>query len=180
VLWGVACGIVVVACASRSSGDESSTPTRDSKEASFPEEGWAMQGYGHSLYQLRIDAPSAGRSQAPWLLEPRPTTPGDAPATHYATWMRHIQAAPYRQKRVRFSVSARTSGATTRGDVWARAQSATSPADGEGLVGQFNRMPADSEWNEYAVVFDVPEDADGSSTAWAHRPSARSGSSPRG
>lgn len=118
-----------------------------------------MQGYGHSLYQLRVDPPVVGRSHAPWILEPRAGISSDAPPSQYATWMRHIDATPYRQKRLRFSVSAKTAGATARGDFWARAKTPQSPIDGVDLVGEFKRMPADSDWVDYVIVFDVPEEA---------------------
>src|SRR5262249_46246010 len=76
----------------------------------------------------------------------------------YSTWMRSIDASEYRSKRVRITATLKTLGATRRVDFWARAQAKASPPDGQGLGGDWQALPADSEWREDVIVMDVPPD----------------------
>jgi hypothetical protein len=83
-------------------------------------------------------------------------TPIPPTENKYGTWMRNIDAGPYRGKRVRASGFIRTEGAAGRVDFWSRVQAANSPGDGPGLGGGAHRLPADSDWTRYELTFDVP------------------------
>ena len=113
------------------------------------EPGWILSGGAHEEYAVRRDA-SADRPS--WLLEPVSDTFG-----RYGTWMRHIEAADYRGKRVRITATVKTRGATNRVDFWARAQAKDSPGDGAGLGGDWEKLPADTDWSQNTIVFDVPD-----------------------
>jgi len=115
------------------------------------EPGWILSGSAEKSYAVHRDVLD-GRSA--WLMEPVQDTFGK-----YGTWMRHIDAAPYRGKRVQLTAAIKTQGATQRVDFWGRAQAADSPADGHGLGGDGHKLPADSTWIDDAIAFDVPADA---------------------
>jgi hypothetical protein len=122
-------------------------------EQAVGEPGWLLSGGARDQYVVRRDVQG---SRAAWVLEPARDTFGA-----YGTWMRHIDAADYRGKRVRISASLKTEGATRRADFWARAQAKDSPGDGSGLGGDHQDLPHDSDWTPSAIVMDVP-----SETAW--------------
>lgn len=117
-------------------------------EQEVGEPGWVLSGGAHDAYAVRRDGPA-------WLLEPVKDTFG-----HYGTWMRQVEAADYRGKRVRITATVRTRGATRRVDFWARVQAKDSPSDGGGLGGDSEKLPADSEWTQDTIVLDVPPAAD--------------------
>src|SRR5262249_30628862 len=47
-----------------------------------------------------------------------------------------------------------------RVDFWARVQAKDSPGDGPGLGGDWERLSANSDWTQDAIVLDVPANAD--------------------
>jgi hypothetical protein len=116
------------------------------------EPGWLLSGGGRDAYVVRRDA--AGGRPA-WVLEPVSDALG-----RYGTWMRQVDAADYRGKRVRITAEIKTRDATRRADFWARVQAKNSPSDGPGLGGDWEKLPADSDWAHDAIVLDVPAGAD--------------------
>jgi hypothetical protein len=119
-------------------------------EAAVGEPGWTLSGGARNAYAVHRDQ-RGGR--AAWLLEPVNDTYG-----RYGTWMRSIDAAEYRSKRVRITATLMTQGASRRVDFWARAQGKTSPSDGPGLGYDAKYLAADSGWIEDVIVMDVPAD----------------------
>jgi hypothetical protein len=115
------------------------------------EGGWVMSGDGHDVYSVRPDPNVQRDGHAALLLAPIGDTGG-----RWGTWLRSIDAAPYRGKRVRLSAYARTEGATKRAAFWARVQAVDSPPDGVGLGGHWMRLPATSDWTRVEIVLDVP------------------------
>jgi hypothetical protein len=114
------------------------------------EEGWTMSGWARDKYTVREDPATERAGHATLLLAPIADTGGK-----YGTWVRSIDAAPYRGKRVRLSAYTKTEGTTQRADFWARIQAADSPADGSGLGAQWIRLPATSGWEHLEIVLDV-------------------------
>ncbi len=100
--------------------------------AQFGEDRWVLSGGGRDAYYVHRDGDA-------WELEPHESTYGK-----YGTWMRSTDALSYRGKRVRITIQARTHGAEQRVDVWSRVQAANSPSDGQGLIGEWKKLPADS------------------------------------
>jgi hypothetical protein len=115
------------------------------------EPGWLISGGGHDFYAVRVDAEAPRSGHPTIVLEPRADTHGK-----YGTWMRVVDAAQYRGKRVRLSAYTKTEGATQRADFWARVQAADSPPDGSGLGGKWTNLPALSDWRHQEIVLDVP------------------------
>ena len=109
-----------------------------------------MSGWARDKYTVREDPATERAGHATLLLAPTGDTGGK-----YGTWVRSIDAAPYRGKRVRLSAYTKTEGATQRADFWARVQAADSPADGSGLGAQWIRLPATSGWEHLEIVLDV-------------------------
>jgi hypothetical protein len=118
--------------------------------ADVGEDGWLVSGGARDTYAVRRDPAVKRDGRATLLLEPFADTDG-----RYGTWMRSIDAAPYRGKRVRISGFTKTAGATARVDFWARVQAVDSPGDGPGLGGGHLALPPDSDWTERVLVFDV-------------------------
>jgi hypothetical protein len=149
--WGLVLCAALVACADNTPGVAPSVPPPVPEAApSARETGWEIQGAARDAYAVRRDLAQRGAL----LLEPVGETHG-----HYGTWMRPIDAAPYRGRRVRISASTRTEGTTRRVDLWARAQAVDSPGDGMGLGGDWKKLPTDSDWSPRTIVFDVAEEA---------------------
>ncbi len=135
--------LAVIAC--------SRQPPIDHERVGSDPTGWRISGGAREQFRKRGDASV--------LHEGRPTSrlaPVADSASGYGTWMNNLFASPYHGKRIRVSAYLRTVGATQRADLWARVQAVDSPGDGAGLVGQFIRLPATSEWQRYEIVLDVP------------------------
>jgi hypothetical protein len=117
------------------------------------EAGWLISGGGHDSYAVRADPAVAREGHPTLVLEARGETQGK-----YGTWMRVVDAAPYRGKRVRLSAYTKTAGTTQRADFWARVQAADSPGDGSGLGGKWTHLPATSDWAHHEIVLDVAQE----------------------
>ncbi len=132
-------------------GLEKSEPAHDTPPGPVTtEEGWFISGGGRDVYAVQEDPGTQRAGHGTLLLAPSGETMGK-----YGTWMRSIDAAPYRGKRVRLSAYTKTEGASRRADFWARIQAADSPGDGSGLGGQWIRLPASSDWARSEIVLDV-------------------------
>jgi hypothetical protein len=137
--------VLLAGCAAAAAPDKPALVLQSHPTASeYGESEWMLSGGARDEYIVRRDGDG-------WLLEPHASTYGK-----YGTWMRNIDATPYRNKRVRITIEARTHGAAQRVDVWSRAQAPEAPADGPGLGGDLKSLPAESSWSSYAMVFDVP------------------------
>jgi len=121
-------------------------------ERELGESGWVLSGGGADLYTVQRDT-QLGRPS--WVLEPAHETFGK-----YGTWVRQVDAADYRGKRVQITASVRTQGATGRVDFWARMQAKDSSVDGDGLGGARQPLPPDSDWIQKEIVLDVPVKTD--------------------
>jgi hypothetical protein len=126
------------------------TPSASLPIPAMTEEGWMMSGWARDKYTVREDPATERAGHATLLLAPIGDTGGK-----YGTWLRSIDAAPYRGKRVRLSAYTKTEGAIQRADFWARVQAADSPSDGSGLGAQWIRLPATSGWEHLEIVLDV-------------------------
>lgn len=115
------------------------------------ESGWRLSGGGRDVYQVVADPEAARDGHATIRLEAIPER------EEYGTWMRSIDASPYRGKRVRLSALTKSSGAAVRVDFWARVQASDSPGDGSGLGGRLRRLSPDQDWERKEVVLNVPE-----------------------
>ncbi len=126
-------------------------PLQDTaRSPAVSEDGWLISGGGRDVYTVQEDTRTQRDGHGTLLLAPSRDTNGK-----YGTWMRSIDAAPYRGKRVRLSAYTKTEGATKRADFWGRVQAADSPGDGSGLGGQWMRLPATSDWARTEIVLDV-------------------------
>lgn len=141
---------VVIACGCGTAPTEATRPPSKSTTAGVPtaEDGWELSGNGRDVYSVSRDGDAL-------LLAPVADT-----HDRYGTWMRHIDATPYRGKRVRISTSVKTEGATKRVDVWSRTLRKDALGDGPGLGGDWKQLDATSDFVSRAMVFDVDEDSD--------------------
>jgi hypothetical protein len=146
--WLLALGVLSLGFGISCAGHRPLILESSPSEQSVGEPGWVLSGGARDLYAVRRDTQG---SRSAWLLEPVKDTYGK-----YGTWMRSIDAGQYRAKRVRITATIKTAGATRRVDFWARAQAWDSPGDGPGLGGDWQKLPADSDWKEDSIVMDVP------------------------
>lgn len=137
---------ILVACATVRAG-EPSPPM--SPAAPTTEPGWGMSGGGRQAYAVQPDAEVQRDGHPTLRLEPVPEPP------RYGTWMRVVDATPYRGKRIRVSAFTRTEGATGRVDFWARVQAPRTNADGLGLGGQVLGLAPTEGWQRREIVLDV-------------------------
>ena len=113
------------------------------------EPGWGMSGGGRQAYAVQPDAEVQRNGHPTLRLEPVPEPP------RYGTWMRVVDATPYRGKRIRVSAFTRTEGATGRVDFWARVQAPHTNADGLGLGGEVLGLAPTESWQRREIVLDV-------------------------
>jgi hypothetical protein len=114
---------------------------------------WLVAGEARSHYQATLDPGVRRHGQA----SARLASVIDKPLG-YGVLIQVVDATDYRGQRVRVTASLKHTDA--RGDLWVRVQSYDSPADGPGLAWRRVAFAGAHDWQDHAIVLDVPAAGD--------------------
>lgn len=116
-------------------------------------EGWELQGRDAILYRVDVDANEARRDVASATL-----LSTQASSQQFALLAQKVEAAPYRQARLRFSGYLKTLEVQQRTFLWLRVDSDAAIAV---AFDDMHRTPLNGtrRWQVYEVLVDVPADA---------------------
>jgi hypothetical protein len=123
--------------------DNSPTPI-GSKHKKFGN-GWFISGGGKDFYDA-IYEPGA----EPVVVLKQTSDPHG----RWVTLMKNVSAAPYVGKKIRIRVGVKTTGATGRAELWARAAAPHSPEDAPSTT---TKLDPSSEMKTYEVTIDVKD-----------------------
>ena len=116
------------------------------------EPGWTVSGSAHGAYAIQLDSNNQREGHATLHLAPIADTHAG-----YASWLRSVDATPFRGKRVRISAFLKSRGQLRRSDAFGRVQGASSPPDGNGLSGAVLPVTPNVDGKRTELIFDVPE-----------------------
>ncbi len=159
---------ILAAACSTERDTEAVSDRAPSSEELGPLEGWTLSGPAQQSYRLGLDRAVAHSGEASGRLE---HAGGDREGAGFA--MQSIPADGYRGKRVRFSAFVRTQGV----ERWAGLFMKVERPDARDAFDNMQDRPLGGthDWERYAVVLDVPDDArairlglllDGPGRAW--------------
>ena len=117
-------------------------------------QGWYVAGSKPTEYEAGTDAQAAYNGHASAYLRAK------APAVEgFGTLMQDFQAAKYAGKRVRFSAFAKTEGVKAWAGLWMRVDKGADMVAFDNM--QTRPLKGTTDWQNYQVVLDVPQDATG-------------------
>ena len=165
-----ACSRSAAPAASPAPGTYAADSAQSDTTPRFAPPGWAHAGDVPATFRIGIDSTVAHGGGASAVIE-APRTP---PRGRWAAMLQQVDATMYAGRRIRVSGFVRRVGSGTC-EVFVRVDG---PIDSQAVVLGFTgtphkRLRCGREWTEYALVLDVPEQAERVVYAWALRSRGR-------